>query len=73
MRPKTFTGTPRLYVTGGVLARNAAMMERDLSAHPDLSAFEAGGPIDATDHTPTGRLFVAHGARFFELARRAEA
>jgi hypothetical protein len=73
MRTKTFTGMPRRYVTGGVQAKNAAMMLRDLAAHPDLSAFEAGGPIDATDHVPTGRLFIAHGVRFFELGSRPEA
>lgn len=67
---KTYTGHPLAYVTGASQARNEAMMQRDTRAHPDLRAFEAGGPIDAPDMVPTGRLIRAHGARFYELHTR---
>lgn len=70
MRAATYTRSPLAYVTGGLDSVNTAAMDRDLHAMPRLDAFMAGGPLDAPDLSPTGRVVVVYGFAFSELRSR---
>jgi hypothetical protein len=70
----THTRNPKAYVTGGQVMRARAMDHCDLAAIPDDCTWPNainGGPIDAPDTIPTGRISVSHGHLFFELAQRS--
>jgi hypothetical protein len=70
---QTLTRCPQLYVSGAAAMRGHALDECDFNAiDRDASWNNAlnGGPIDATDYLPTGRLTVSRGFVFFELVDR---
>lgn len=64
-----YTRAPLTYVTGGLYWCNGVRLDRDLKAlHPD--ALDMGGPLDAPEVMPTGRVKVAQGIWFAEMAYR---
>lgn len=69
MAHNLYTRVPLAYVTGGRFWCDAVRLDRDLKAlHPD--ALDMGGPIDAPDVIPTGRVKVSRGIWFAELVQR---
>lgn len=65
------TNTPRAYTTGGTWAALQPATD-DCGNEPELWApiWKCGGPIDAPDFMPTGRVIVSHARRFYQLTSR---
>lgn len=71
MNGLTYTTRPEAYVTGGYMsARQPAADACHEEGAPWLPIWFCGGPLDATDYMPTGRVHVSHGMLFFTLTHR---
>lgn len=68
------TRRPRAFVTGGETARIQVLAQCDDSwfCAELIDTIDCGGPLDATEFIPAGRVFSSHGRRFHELTARAD-